>query len=353
MRIGFIWTGFTSYMADCWRELASRPGVELKIWIEEQRKSDTSFDVTKVMHGLDFGWDYSDQITDIELRIAESEIKKFCPDVLFICGWSKELPPFIAKSDAFRDVPKILCCDMPWEWKTRKFAARFVLWRYLRRFKKIMVPGAIAAWYARWLGFKREDIILGEYGIDITRFALRRVVSKCSGFVFVGRLVKDKGIRTLAEAYRLYREKSAESGEPWNLDIYGVGPEERWLSGIDGIRLHGFAQPEDLPQIYAKADAFILASQWEPWGVVLVEAAAAGLPIICTDKCGAHHEIVEGNGFVVKAGDCRALAEAMLNFSRRECADRVDGELGRGLAKSYSCEAWADRVVDEANKCMA
>lgn len=338
-------------MADCWRELASRPGVELKIWIEEQRKSDTAFDVKSVMRGLDFGWDFSDQITDIELRIAESEIKKFCPDVLFICGWARNLPPFIAKSEAFRDVPKVLCCDMPWEWKARKFAARFVLWRHLRRFRKIMVPGASAARYARWLGFKREDIIRGEYAIDVNRFAVGNEERR--GFVFAGRLVKDKGIKTLATAYSLYREMIADDGEPWSLDVYGVGPERKWLESIEGVAIHGFAQPEEFPRIYAKAGAFVLSSEWEPWGVVLVEAAASGTPIICTDKCGARHEIVKGNGVVVRSADRRALTDAMLNISREERAECVDGELGRELAQPYSCKAWADRVILEAGKCIA
>ena len=351
MRIGFVWTGFTSYMADCWRELASRSGVELKIWIEELRKSDTAFDVKSVMRGLDFGWDYSDQITDIELRIAESEIKMFRPDILFICGWSKELPPFIAKSEALRNVPKILCCDMPWEWKLRKFAARFVLWRHLRRFKKIMVPGARAARYARWLGFKRGDIILGEYGIDVTRFAKRQEQSSGrKGFVFAGRLVKAKGIKNLATAYSRYREMVSESGEPWSLDVYGIGPEKRWLDGIEGVRVHGFANPEELPQIYANAGAFVLASVWDPWPLVLLEVSAAGLPIVCTRNCWDRYELVKGNGIVVKAGDSQKLAEAMLNISRVE---RVNGESGRKLAGPYSCEAWADRVVEESKRCIA
>ena len=346
MRIGFVWTGFTSYMADCWRELASRQGIVLKIWIEEQRKSDTAFDVAKVMHGLNFGWDYSDQISDIELRIAESEIKAFRPDMLFICGWARSLPPFVAKSKAFKDVPKILCCDMPLEWKPRKFVARFVLWRYLRRFKKIMVPGARAAWYARWLGFKRDDIILGEYGIDVKRFVQKPgQPSDRKGFVFAGRLVKAKGIKILAVAYSRYREMVAGNGEPWVLDVYGIGPEKKWLDGIEGVRVHGFANPEELPRIYANAGAFVLASEWEPWGVVLVEAAASGTSIICTDKCGAWHEVVKDNGIVVKAGDSQKLADAMLRISR---VGRVDGESGRELAEPYSCEAWADRVVGES-----
>ncbi len=352
MRIGFVWTGFTSYMADCWRELASRPGVVLKIWIEEQRKSDTAFDVSKVMQGLDFGWDYSDQITDIELRIAESEIKAFRPDILFICGWSKKLPPFIAKSEALRNVPKILCCDMPWEWKFRKFAARFVLWRHLRRFRKIMVPGARAARYARWLGFKRDDIILGEYGINVTRFTQETGQSSYrKGFVFAGRLVKAKGIKTLVAAYSRYRSKCEDDGGPWDLDVYGIGPEKKWLDGIDGVRVHGFAHPEELPRIYANAGAFVLASEWDPWPLVLLESAAAGLQIICTENCWDRYELVRGNGIIVKAGDSHGLAEAMLDISRG--AERVDGKLGRELAKPYSCEAWADRVIGAARECIA
>lgn len=340
-------------MADCWRELASRPGVELKIWIEEQRQSDTAFDVKNMMRGLDFDWDYSDQITDIELRIAESEIKKFCPDVLFICGWSKELPPFIAKSDAFCDVPKILCCDMPWEWRPRKFAARLILWRHLRRFKKIMVPGVMAARYARWLGFKREDIILGEYGIDVTRFARQpRQASGRKGFVFAGRLVKAKGIRTLAAAYSRYRLKYEGDDKPWDLDVYGIGPEKKWLGGIDGVRVHGFAHPQELQRIYANAGAFVLASEWDPWPLVLLESAAAGLPIICTENCWDRYEFVRGNGIVVKVGDSKKMAEAMLNISCGEYEERVDGELGRELAEPYSCKAWADKVIAESRKCI-
>ena len=99
------------------------------------------------------------------------------------------------------------------------------------------------------------------------------------------------------------------------------------------------------------------------WGVVLVEAAAAGLPIICTDACGARHEVVRGNGIVVKAGDVVAFADAMETvdgmISRVEHVERVEresagewvsGELGRELAKPYSCEAWAERVLGICKK---
>ena len=94
----------------------------------------------------------------------------------------------------------------------------------------------------------------------------------------------------------------------------------------------------------------MLASEWDPWPLVLLESATAGLRIICTENCWNRYELVRENGIVVKAGDSQELAEAMLNISRTE---RVNGELGRELAKPYSCKAWADRVVEESEQCIA
>jgi len=173
MKIAFVWTGFTSYMADCWRTLAAQPDVDLKIWVEQVRKGDIAFKPDTLMRGLDFQWRYSDEIGEVERRAAEEEIAAFRPDVLFICGWARNWPPYLAKSEGLAEIPKVICCDMPWQWKARKFAARFVLWRHLRRFRKIMVPGRRAAMYARWLGFWKKDIVLGEYGIDVEKIGNR------------------------------------------------------------------------------------------------------------------------------------------------------------------------------------
>lgn len=53
MKILFVWTGVTSYMADCWRELSSRPGVELKV-VVEAAPSGRHFDAAQILSGLDY-----------------------------------------------------------------------------------------------------------------------------------------------------------------------------------------------------------------------------------------------------------------------------------------------------------
>lgn len=339
MRIAFVWTGFTSYMADCWRRLVSagsRLGgeVELRVWIEDVSTGAGRLDAARLMRGLDW-W----SATGEELRAergklkarVEDEIVDWKPDALIICGWARELPPYLAASERLRAIPKILCCDMPWEWKVRKFAARFVLWRRLRRFRKIMVPGAAAAKYARWLGFAERDIIRGEYAIDVRRFALDGSDGdgrRRKGFLFVGRKVPEKGVEVLTRAYEIYR-KSAEPGdEAWELDV----PE--WID------------PKDVPQAMRGHACLVLPSHREPWGVVVAEALAAGMRVIVSDRVGARLDLPVDAVF--KDGDAEGLAAAL----RRVSSGAADRPALPALG-FYDCESWAERVVNAVREVVA
>lgn len=338
MKILFVWTGFSSYMADCWRTLVGRDDVEVRVWVEQVRGGNIAFKPDTLMRGIPFDWHYSDEVTADVCRRVESEMVAFGPDVIFVCGWARHLPPFVAKSARLRSVPKVLCCDMPWEWTLRKFAARFVLWRHLRRFRKVMVPGRRGAKYGRWLGFSKADVLCGEYGIDTARFVQTNPNRR--GFISIGRLVEEKNIPMLVEAYRQYRRL----GGCWGLDVYGMGDEARHLQGVEGVCLHGFTQPEEIPDIMAKAGAFVLASRWDPWPLVILESCAAGLPVICTERCWNHYELMRENGTVVPSSDASAMAQAMLAWERDP--NRIErGETGRKLAADYSCAKWAERVI--------
>src|SRR5206468_3929765 len=113
----------------------------------------------------------------------------------------------------------------------------------------------------------------------------------------------EKNLSRLIRAYHLYREQ--DTVEPWDLVLVGGGPEEISLrrqvneSALKGVWFAGTRQIDDLPIYYALAKCFVLPSVSEPWGLVVNEAMASGLPVLVSDRCGSAELVQNGNnGFV-------------------------------------------------------
>jgi glycosyltransferase involved in cell wall biosynthesis len=107
--------------------------------------------------------------------------------------------------------------------------------------------------------------------------------------ISVGRLVPDKNFGALIEAVARTRGRA-------ELEIVGTGFLEPDLKELAArleapVRFHGHVPPGELPRLYAAADAYALISTYEPFGVAVREAAAAGLPIICTKTAGAAGDV--------------------------------------------------------------
>jgi glycosyltransferase involved in cell wall biosynthesis len=121
------------------------------------------------------------------------------------------------------------------------------------------------------------------------------------------------------------------------------------LSSTDGVENRGFVQPEELPRLMENAGAFVLPSRFEPWGVVVQEAAAAGLPVLCSTASGAGVHLVrdEYNGFQVESGSVEHLAETMRRMSALPVEERVQmGDRSHELSKQYTPERWARTFVE-------
>ena len=134
-------------------------------------------------------------------------------------------------------------------------------------------------------------------------------------FVFVGRLWSGKGLDELFTAYR--RLSVAEKRDDISLLVIGDGVEEdRYKSiacSLPRVSCVGFVQPAELPQWYALADCLVLPTHGDPNGLVVEEAFAAGLPVICSDAAGdIHRRLPHGEaGFVFPMGSQTALSEYM------------------------------------------
>lgn len=305
MKILFVWTGVTSYMADCWRRLQQKPDVELKIVVERARIG-REFDENSVLRDLDR--------VVVEEGGAVAWEPGYCPDALYAAGWHSKVVRAAVMRKEWKAVPKILCLDMPWRLSLRCLLARFVLGPYLRRHQAAYVPGRSCERYVKWLGFKLVE--KGLYGIDVDRFRPLAETDSSGGrkgFLFVGRHAPEKGLDTLGAAYEIYREM----GGRWDLTISG------WVA------------PENVPGVMREHACLLVPSRWEPWGVVVAEAKACGLAVIASDCVGARLDIpCEG---VFKTGDSAALAREMLAVERGE-------RVVKPLPDGYDCAAWVERT---------
>ena len=131
-------------------------------------------------------------------------------------------------------------------------------------------------------------------------------------FVTVGRLVARKAIDQLIGIMSRYR------GKPVHLLIVGSGPQEQMLRnkaselGIASqIHFMGYASDHDKQKLLNISDAFISTSQHEGFGIVYLEAMAAGLPVICYDYGGQTDFLENGKtGFVISLNDTEAVFDA-------------------------------------------
>lgn len=141
------------------------------------------------------------------------------------------------------------------------------------------------------------------------------------GGLFVGRLSKEKGLATLAEAASIYTQA--------NIDVVGVGPEEQMLSNNPNVHLIGWQVPAEIYAHMRSAAYLVMPSIWyENFPRTLVEAFACGLPVIAS-RLGAMAELINDGvtGLLFEPGNAKDLAdklqwadshpEEMLNMGRQ------------------------------------
>ncbi len=196
-------------------------------------------------------------------------------------------------------------------------------------------------------GVPEERIELAPPGIDTARFGSASAPG--SHLVLsVGRLVWEKGHQDLLRALAWLRR----DGRDVRALIVGAGPEEGRLRahaldlGLDGVVEWRSSVPyEEMPAVFAQASCFVLASlptTWweEQFGMVLAEAAAAGLPIVAAES-GAIPEVLRGEGTLFPAGDWRSLAGTLGELLASPPGRRPAAE----LVAAYSIQAAAARYA--------
>ena len=167
--------------------------------------------------------------------------------------------------------------------------------------------------------------------------------------LYVGLLTPRKGVLDLVTASRLLRERGVDH----ELVLLGGTPDEgpdaeaevrAALSGHE--RLLGTRDPEQMPQEFAQADVFCLPSWWEAMPLSVLEAMAAGLPVVATDVGDVHRAVAEGiTGAVVPVHDPERLAAALQPLLEDRELRRRMGAAGRARVEDmFSSETTAGAV---------
>jgi glycosyltransferase involved in cell wall biosynthesis len=224
-----------------------------------------------------------------------------------------------------------------------------------------LVGGARAARYAERLGILNDRIALGYDVVDNAFFSQAvdriRETARPSDFqlpngffLFVGRLAAEKNLDTLLRAFSLYQAR----GGARSLAIVGRGPMEghlrqevRRLGVEDKVTLYGSRRPEELLPFYSFACCLVLPSISEPWGLVVNEAMASGLPVVVSEQCGCVEDLVEpgSNGFVFDPHDEVGLAACLLQIEGiTEQGRRAMGVRSRAIVAQYSPSRFAMEV---------
>jgi glycosyltransferase involved in cell wall biosynthesis len=201
--------------------------------------------------------------------------------------------------------------------------------KFLGRCSGFVVPGRSALEYLRSLRVKEDRIFTARNAVDNDFFAGAAAAARKNAerwraeldlpdryFLFAGRLVREKGVFDLLSAYAKLDERLRRCV---SLVFAGDGAcreelEERAAAISPGaVRFVGFAQREQLAIYYALAEMLILPTYTDPWGLVVNEAMACGLPVVVSRAAGCAADLVRDNwnGLLFGAGDVAGLTDAM------------------------------------------
>jgi glycosyltransferase involved in cell wall biosynthesis len=254
-------------------------------------------------------------------------------------------------------VRSTLYYHFPWEIPPIKRFYRKTVSRLSVRFaRKILVPSAsIARDVVRFMGTSPEKITVVPHGVETDRFAKRPAEMQIDArladmglrrpyFLFVSALWHYKGADKFISALKLMRERTGRTDIVGAIAGKGLGAEQSFRQIQQLVEKHGMhdvvhflgQRPyEDMPYLYWGAEALVFPSRYESFGNPLVEAMAAGTPIIASN-CHAIPEIVGLTAVLIDPDQIEDIARAMERMNRDPGFREQLIAAGRERARRYS-----------------
>jgi len=248
-------------------------------------------------------------------------LRKSQPEVVVVSGWSTFASQAAVAWCRARRLPYVLHVeshDLDPRPAWRQHVKDSVATPVIRGAASVLAVGSAARDSALARGAR--DVRVFANTIDVERWIER--ADRLTPAAHEGVVVLSVGRDVPEKAFDVLRDAAGRAGT--NVAIA--------MGGLD---------EEELAQCYVDADVFALLSRHEPWGVVVNEAAASGLPLVLSDRVGAAHDLLRDgeNGFIVPAEDVAAAASALRTLAADPDLRRRMGERSRELVRAWNYDA--------------
>ena len=329
----FLYTELAGYILSCIQELNNEAPFQFSSSYNFQIRDKNSFSEDQIL----------------------TDVLKFSPDIVICSGWSDKTYNNICRHLTSKNIKTVVCFDNKWSGSLKQIiASLFSSFLVRNKFQFAWVPGNAQKKFAAKLGFKQSEIFTGFYCADTATwsamysdFKERKSKSFPKRFLYVGRYYDFKGVKELWDAFSIFNEEFPD----WELLCAGTGS----VAPVQHPKINhlGFVQPSELNDVIKQAGVFVLPSRFEPWGVVVHEMAAAGMPMILSNEVGAAEAfLVNGkNGFTFKNNNVSDLVETMKKIaSLNENKLTEMGDYSHELSEKISLKTWVDSVHQIAIK---
>jgi glycosyltransferase involved in cell wall biosynthesis len=305
-------------------------------------------------------------------------LNQLCPHVVLVPGWGFPISRAALEWCRRNKVPAVLMSESKHDDEKRVWWKEVIKSHlYVRQFAAAIVGGQPHYKYIVRLGLAPERTFIGYDVVDNEYFmrasqaardkpeeARRRQpnIPERPYFLSMTRFLPRKNLSRLIHAYKAYRqERSLE--EAWDLVVCGAGEEEssiRQLIDENGLanRVHlpGFLPYDALPDWYGLTGAFIHPAIQEQWGLVLNEACASGLPILCSKTVGARYDLVNdgNNGFLFDPYSVGEITSVLLKMHHLGAQQRAEmGGQSWKIVAEFGPERFAEGVLKAVDVCTS
>lgn len=281
------------------------------------------------------------------------DVKKQKPIVLLVSGRMEKFYLYVSKK--YKSRINVVCLfDTIYEKNFIQFLKKcFSNILYKPFFDFMWGSGSLQEKFALDIGYKAKMVKKGFYVADKIFFENSfqpTFRSTNTNFLFIGRLVKVKNIKIFAE---ILDEINNLKKSNHRLGIVGKGILLNELKKFQCVDYLGLKTQKEIINIAKDYHAFCLPSVYEPWGVVLHEMSALGLPILSSNKCGSSYDLVKQNynGFIFNPYSYNSILNSINMFLDLSVNEKIImSQNSKKLANKINLNDWSQTLLSLIKK---